>query len=365
MDLEIATSELGRTRLVDAPAAALAPGGARLRVDRFGLTSNNVSYGVTGDLLGYWTFFPASTDDGDGTRWGRVPVWGFAEVIESRSDDLVEGERLFGYLPMSDELVIEVGSPRPQSVDDVAPHRAALAGPYNAYQRCAADPLYRANREDVHLLLYPLFFTSFLIDDFLEANGDDGAEQVVVSSASSKTAAGVGHQLRARGQKAVGLTSSRNAAFCRSLGAWDEVVEYGDVEGLAVVPSVFVDVAGDPAVVHAVHARLGDDLRRSMIVGDTHWDANERAAGGLSGPKPEFFFAPSQVSARNREWGPEELGRRLGAAWETYADWVASWLNIETVLGLDEVAGAWRGLVVGPVDPRVGTVCVLDDGAAR
>ncbi len=32
----------------------------RLRVDAFGFTANNITYAAAGDLIGYWTFFPAS-----------------------------------------------------------------------------------------------------------------------------------------------------------------------------------------------------------------------------------------------------------------------------------------------------------------
>jgi len=50
-----------RTRSVEATPAGLADGEARLRVDAFGLTANNVTYAAAGDLVGYWTFFPHPT----------------------------------------------------------------------------------------------------------------------------------------------------------------------------------------------------------------------------------------------------------------------------------------------------------------
>ena len=108
MDIEVARPEYSRTRIMRPASGPLDEGQARLRIDKFGLSANNVTYAVVGDMLSYWDFFPASPSDDD-TRWGRVPVWGFADVIESRSDGLAVGERLFGYLPMSEELVITVG----------------------------------------------------------------------------------------------------------------------------------------------------------------------------------------------------------------------------------------------------------------
>ena len=53
------------------------PGQALLRVDLFGFSANNITYATFGDAMGYWAFFPAR----DG--YGRVPVWGFADVVAS------------------------------------------------------------------------------------------------------------------------------------------------------------------------------------------------------------------------------------------------------------------------------------------
>ena len=45
----------------DAPSARpLAPGEARLRIDRFALTSNNITYAAFGDAMKYWQFFPSA-----------------------------------------------------------------------------------------------------------------------------------------------------------------------------------------------------------------------------------------------------------------------------------------------------------------
>ena len=39
------------------------------------------------------------------------------------------------------------GRADPAGLSDTAPHRSDLAGAYNRYVRCAADPVYRADRE--------------------------------------------------------------------------------------------------------------------------------------------------------------------------------------------------------------------------
>src|SRR5580704_18504761 len=182
MDFLIAKDDLHRCRFDDDPAPQPGDGQALLRVDAFGLTSNNITYATFGEAMSYWSFFPA--EDG----WGRVPVWGFAEVLASSVAELEPGARVFGYLPPSSELLVEPAHVSAQGFVDASAHRAALPRAYNRYARVDADPLYDAEREDEQMLLRPLFLTSFLIDDFLEDSDLFGADTVVLSSASSKTA---------------------------------------------------------------------------------------------------------------------------------------------------------------------------------
>ena len=133
------------------------PGEALVKIDRFALTANNVTYAVAGDLIGYWSFFPAPEG------LGRVPVWGFGDVVESHADGLSPGTRLYGYWPMSTYLKILPVRVKEDGLFDGAAHRQALPQVYNRYQRTDADPAYRAEREREHALLRPLFITSFVI----------------------------------------------------------------------------------------------------------------------------------------------------------------------------------------------------------
>jgi len=322
------------------------------------LSTNNVTYAFMGDLMKYWDFFPTS----DAATWGRVPVWGFATVVESRHDDVPVGERLFGYLPMSDELVITAGRVGERTLSDVSEHRAHLPGAYNSFARCATDPIYRADRESVQMLLYPLFFTSFVIDDFLLDNDDFGASALVISSASSKTSIGVAHLAKERGQRTIGLTSSANVPFTRSLGLYDVVITYDQVASLPAETVAFVDVAGNAAVVRTVHQHYGEKLGHSMVVGATQIKANDGADHGpLPGPKPAFLFAPTQIAKRTADWGTEELNRRVAAAWDVFAGSVGRWMEVEIVMGPDEVVDVFAELVAGDVNPRVGFVCTLDE----
>lgn len=75
------------------------------------------------------------------------------------------------------------------------------------------------------MLLRPLLYTAFLLDDFVADNGRFGASTVVLSSASSKTAAGTAFFLAERGDvEVVGLTSAGNVSFVERLGVYGRVV---------------------------------------------------------------------------------------------------------------------------------------------
>jgi hypothetical protein len=366
VDLEVDRGDLARVRVVSDPLTALSEGQARVRIDSFALTSNNISYAVFGDALRYWDFFPGGpADDGDPVTWGRIPVWGFGEVVESRAPDLSVGERLYGYYPMSSELVLTPGRADERGVTDMAPHRSAMAGAYSRYVRCATDPLYRADREDQQMLLYPLFYTSFLIDDFL-SSADLGDDRVVVSSASSKTALGVAFLVRQRGGRPVGLTSPGNREFVEGLDVYDRVITYDAVDRLEIDPSVYVDIAGNRDVLHGVHGRLAEALRHSMTVGGTHWDhQTETTATDLPGPEPVFFFAPERIRTRTNDWGHDGLEARVGAAWDRYVDWADTWVDFRHASGAEQVTGFYHELLGGRPDPRAGFICTLAGDAGR
>src|SRR3954452_15800088 len=228
-----------QTQIPDADT--LPADGLLVRVDRFALTANNITYAVMGEQLKYWSLFPTPAG------FGNIPVWGFGDVIASRHPNIAEGERLFGYFPMATHLVIEAADVSKRGLRDAAPHRQVAAPVYNAYSRVSGDPAFAGRQGDYQALLRPLFMLSFLVDDFLAQNRFFGAVSAILSSASSKTAFGLAHLLHTHRQpiRVIGLTSSKNTGFVRSLGCYDDVVSYDAVSSIpAGQAAVFVDMAG-------------------------------------------------------------------------------------------------------------------------
>ncbi|HTZ88493.1 MAG TPA: DUF2855 family protein [Solirubrobacteraceae bacterium] len=354
MDFLIATDDLHECRFAEQPAPELQPGQALLRVERFGLSANNITYAKFGEAMSYWSFFPA--EDG----WGRMPVWGFAEVAESEVEQLAPGTRVYGYLPPSSELLVQPVRVDARGFVDASPHRASLPAAYNGYATVAEDPIYTPDTEELQMLLRPLFFTSFLIDDFLAEASLFGASSVVLSSASSKTANGLAFLLsRREGIEVIGLTSARSLDFTNSLGVYDRVVTYGEIESLADTPAVYVDMAGDAEVRNQVHGHFGAALTHSAVVGATHHDRMGAVPDSLPGPPPTFFFAPDRVAKRSTEWGREGFEARVAEAWGPYAHWCAGWLGVIEASGPEPLHEAYLDLLDGRADPAKAHVLSL------
>jgi hypothetical protein len=251
---------------------------------------------------------------------------------------------------------------------DVAPHRAALHAVYNQYTRCATDPFYTADTEDLQALLRPLFITSWLIDDFLDDNawfgaGDIGTPCIVLSSASSKTAYGTAFQLAQRaGIEVVGLTSERNVAFCESLGVYHRVLSYAQLDQIAPgTPTIYVDFAGNAALRKAIHTHC-TALVYSSSIGGTH--VSELGSGkDLPGPRPTLFFAPAQIKKRSSQWGGAELNRRLVLSWQAFVARAQQaptpWLQVHHHQGASAVQAAYTAILAGEGDPRSGHILSL------
>lgn len=351
----------------DAPAQrSLADGEARLEVESFALTANNLTYAAFGEAMRYWQFFPA-TD----AAWGCVPVWGYATVTESRAAGVERGQRLWGFLPAGSHLVVRPGRVHAGGFADDAAHRRELPAIYNQYTDCATDPLWQAAHEGLQAVLRPLFTTAFLLDDFLAGNGWFDARRLLLSSASSKTAYATAHRLALRRDGGgmpdlVGLTSPARMGFALGLGCYDGLLTYDSLEQLdRAVPTVYVDFAGDAALRRRVHRHFGQALRYSCSIGGTHWSALGPAAD-VPGPRPTLFFAPKQAALRAAPppegWGRRGLEQRIAQAWTQFLDRATAgatpWIRTVHASGPAAVEAAWRSLLDGSAD--AGTGILLD-----
>jgi len=319
-----------------------------LSVDTFALTANNVTYAVVGEAMQYWQFFPCAE-----VGFGRVPVWGFANVAKSRCEGIEVGDRVYGFLPMSTDFVASPVAVSEKGFIDGVEHRRELHQIYNQYVQVNADPSYVAALEAQQMLLRPLFMTSFLIEDFLRENVFFGADQIVLSSASSKTAIGTAYQLAhadQRPDKLVGLTSAGNCEFVRGLGLYDSVLAYEEIECInAKVGSVLVDMAGNGDVLQRLHGHVDGNLKYSCRVGAAHWDSGPPAS--LAGPKPQWFFAPAQFQQRSADIGSATLLQQFATAWGGFVQSTGDWMTIVERQGASAIQETFNEMLEGRATP--------------
>jgi|GEM_PF-6454692 len=135
-------SNIAKTQMEKTDIAELAEGEVLISVDKFALTANNITYGVAGDTIGYWQFFPAHDPQDQG--FGCIPVWGFGDVIASNHEDVPIGERLYGYFPMASHVVL-------------APTKVTTHGPLQC--RCFVRRRARGGANAVSAVVYYLFLS--------------------------------------------------------------------------------------------------------------------------------------------------------------------------------------------------------------
>jgi hypothetical protein len=348
---------LTQTKIHQNAQPDLAEGAIRLQIESFSVTANNVTYAVVGDLFGYWGFFPAEGE------MGVVPVWGHAVVEKSQNPEISVGERVYGYLPMGTHLDVHPGRISASGFTDMAAHRQPMSPIYNQYSRLNADPEHDPAKQNERMVFGPLFKTGFLIEAMFRREDWFGAQNLVMTSASSKTAMGLASVAKDLSPtiKRIGLTSSGNVDFVQATGLYDQVLAYGDLAMLAQMPSVAVDFAGNAAIGRAVHARLADTLNYSCAVGMTHVGArtDSNSVDGnepLPGPAPILFFAPDHAMATINEVGPKGFGEAVATSWRSFLAAIEGKVTFEQNIGIESAAKAFIDTLEGRANPAVGII---------
>ena len=336
----------------NATKIVLNDGEVRFKIQKYALTSNNITYAVSGFQLKYWEFFPV--DDTNGI----IPVWGYGEIVESKNDAIKIGERCYGYFPMSDFLTISPININSFGFSDGTEHRKELAPIYNHYSRMAADPTFNEETEDYLPIIKPLFVTSFLIYHFLKSENFLEANQVILTSASSKTGMALAFMLKQNqatdGKKIIGLTSARNVGFVKSTGYYDEVIAYENTTSdLKNIPSFVIDFAGNFNSLIALSDNLGDNLKHITLVGLTDW----KGVGAFNKiPKSKFFFAPSHIQRMYKAKGLEQTNNALNKSLVSFIKDTKSLIELEFVNDFDALKQLYLEMVDGKVNPKKGYI---------
>lgn len=351
---QVEKQNIYKVNLAQTDLENLKEGEIRVKIDKYAMTTNNITYAVSGFKLKYWDFFPAEAP------YGIIPVWGYAEVMASKNPEIKEGERLYGYLPMATYCTLEPVKIYPGGFSDGAAHRQGLAAIYNHYTRVAADPTHDGAIENYIPIIKPLFATSFLIYQFLKGQGFLGAEQIILTSASAKTALGLAFMLKEHqttdGKKIVGLTSGRNVDFVKSTNYYDTVLAYEDYEEIASQKAVVVDISGNGGLLNKVSEHLSDELLHIALVGLTDW----KSAGKFSNiPKAQFFFAPTHYKTFFQSHDPVKANQMLNQALTGFIKHTKELMELEYVSDTGQLSKLYLEMVDGKVNPQKGYLVKL------
>ncbi len=346
--------------LLKSESGPLADGNIRIDIGPFALTANNITYMVTGDMIGYWKYFEPTAYGIDQPGTGRMPVWGYGVVTETKCGGLEVGDRIYGFLPIAKSMDMKPVKMNPMGFQDGMDHRVDLHSIYNSYTITKKDPSFAPQLDDINPILRPLFTTSFLIDDLFGEENFFGADQILLISASSKTALGTAFCLKARdGVKVGGLTSAGNKKFVEDSGFYDHTTTYDDIAGMdGSVKTAIIDMAGNGKITNALYDVFGENIVYNCMVGKSHWDGAPPSKPAKGAP-PSMFFAPDRAKQRFTDWGPQGFASNLAARWLPFCEGAKDWLDIYHGEGLESFLPVYKDFLNGKANPARGYLMSL------
>lgn len=360
LDFIIKIDELQQYQFVEKTYSdELSPNQVLLEIEKISFTSNNITYGVVGLQMNYWDFFPTQSD------YGIIPAWGFARVIVSNHPDIKIGQQFYGYYPMGSHLLVTIENVSSKGFVDDTEHRRMLPPIYNFYTNTEQDPTCSIETEDLISIFRPLFTTSFLIDNLLASQNFFDATQIVLTSASSKTAQALAFLLAYRKKEnnlnfnLLGLTSDKNVGFVKGLGWYDQTISYDEISNLPTnEKTIIVDFAGNHNLQYTLQTLLNDKLVYNCLVGLVDWQH-------LKGEEPlpqkgEFFFAPNQAKKLQKEWGSKKFEQNIGMAWLQFIDAVRTAISIKEYHGKKQLQQLYSDMLRGKIDPKHGNIVRLN-----
>jgi hypothetical protein len=381
------------TIVVEDTLPPLVQGEIRLRIDKVGLTANNMFYALMGEapFLKFFSVYPVPRHD----HLANVPAWGVATIIESANSEFRVGEQYRGFLHMANVVQMKA-RPSADGFTAYANGREKLNKAYNQFVRVehtATSPFHgTSDKADLAMVAAPGALSGFLLCELLRLNAFYGGNSVVLTSASSKLSLAMAFLLREERSSGtlrciIGLSSAKNIDFVRSTGLFDEVWLHEAERALEPeLRPVLIDVAGDAAI----YQRLKSQLAKAFAVGGTHTKAKSStfSAFGPSAllklvssmvappavakwleqsvnPPLEMFFAPTVMSQLRERWGREKLAAKSDEALGAFvsAALERGFIRIVRAEKLDAIQSQYRRIVEGKVPPSEAIVLSLADAA--
>lgn len=362
----------------------------RMRVDKVGLSANNLFYAQMGEapFLKFFAVYPLGEEY---SELANVPAWGVATIIESANPEFAVGEQFRGFLHMTN--VVQMKARRtPEGFQAFGGDRDKINQAYNGFLSVAPEgtsPIRGdGEKSDLAMTSAPGASSGFILYGLLKMHGFYGGNSIVLTSASSKLSLATALLLREERRsgalaRVIGYTAGSNSDFVAATDLFDDVIGYD--EHLPSDPGlrhVLVDVAGDAAI----YKRGKSQFVKAFAVGGTHGDAESSVftAFGPSGflkmlidmigpqgmkawaskrvnPRLEMFFAPTVINDLLSRWGREEMDRKSDAALTAFVDAAVDggWISVARAESPDAAQAAYRRIVEGKVPPSEAIILSL------
>lgn len=341
--------QLNQTKIINEDTPQIFEEEVLFKIDKYFLSSNNITYAANGDNLKYWNFFPQ-----EGT-YGVIPVWASLAVVKSNNTNIKEGERFFGFAPMGNYFKVRIGNYSSRGFSDISEHRTKLIALYNFYTKLSPKDFETNEILDYSIITRITFPTSFLLKSLLEWNSFFKAEQVIITSASSKTALGLAFLLNKYknkfGKKIIGITSSRSKKFVENSKFYDQVITYSDVnELLPKCNSVIIDFSGNSDLLIKLNEMLQDYLKYISLVGATNWEANKPIA---KIPHCVLFDSGNTHRRLIEEYGMEKAMHLISTEMTEFTKFIKQMVSLSHIDEAD-LPIFYQKLLNGQVSPEFG-----------
>lgn len=379
-----------KTEVLRDELPALEENEIRLRVDKVGLSANNLFYAQMGEAP-FLKFFAVYPLEDEHKHLANVPAWGVATITESENADFAVGEQYRGFLHMTN--VVQMKARRTsEGMEAYGGKRDKINQAYNRFSQVpdnGSSPFSGSGaKPDLAMTSAPGAGSGFIIYELLKKQNFYGGNSVVLTSASSKLSLATALLLREDRDngtidRVIGYTSEGNKEFVTSTGLYDEVVTYDASPAAdANTKHVLIDVAGDAKI----YKRIKDQLIKGLAVGGTHADAEASTFTSFSpsgflkmfidmiAPQPiknwasrslspplEMFFAPTVITELLARWGQEEMNERSNAALTRFVDAAidGDWIQVDRSESLEAIQSAYRRIVSGEVPPSEAVILSL------
>ncbi|OAK95069.1 hypothetical protein IQ06DRAFT_297945 [Phaeosphaeriaceae sp. SRC1lsM3a] len=249
----------------------LPPSSISIRPFILGQTTNNLTYARFGAFMGWYDIYPLPSSIpapfNDTATYGRVPAWGYAEIVASNVPGIDVGQTVYGYLPIgtatetfSVDFAEHQGKKMSTQLLVTSEHRQHVWKVYNRYHLCPPlDQLIDERGGGIDnlgwdALMSGLFATGYNMNrhafaweeelrihpsgegEWTGQDADLEGSVVVVLNASGKTGRGFSYCLRQDRPKEyqpkaiVGVGSEASVGVLNESGLYDKVVRNDEAE---------------------------------------------------------------------------------------------------------------------------------------